>query len=168
LAAFGARYALRTLRVIEKQTAALIESQRPKIAVTAHDDPFQMLCGPSPHRVEIDLDNKGLGVARNLTYETWIELLPLPFVDFTSGADHFASTDPMVLYPNHEPLTINIPIRTGLTARQLDDLRHFRICACIRILVHYDDAFGPNRTVSFGLVVRHNGLGYLPKYNQDC
>ncbi len=111
MAAFGARYALRTLRVIEKQTAALIESQRPKIAVTAHDDPFQMLCGPSPHRVEIDLDNKGLGVARNLTYETWIELLPLPFVDFTSGADHFASTDPMVLYPNHEPLTINIPIR---------------------------------------------------------
>lgn len=90
-----------------------------------------------------------------------------PFKDFTASADHIESPDPLVLYPGHVPLIINIPIRQGITAVRLADLLSLRLALCFRIRATYGDAFCPNRCAGFAFVLRKEGLGYLPKYNED-
>ena len=167
IGAVGTWFALRTLRTIERQTAALIESQRPRIAAEACGDPTQTLQDMKAPRIQMAPVNKGPTAARDLTHETWTELLPLPFKDFTSSADYFQSTHPTVLYPNHSPLVINIPVRQGITQQQIADLKALRLYMCFRIRTTYSDAFSPARSVSFGFVVYREGSGYLPKYNED-
>ncbi|MBI2815820.1 MAG: hypothetical protein HYX72_02655 [Acidobacteria bacterium] len=144
---------------------ALIESQRPQIAAHLHRNATQTLTEQTP-RVEIALFNRGTTPANDVTYQSWIELLPLPFTDFTSSADHAICTEPMVLYPHHEPIIVNIPIRKGLTDQELTALKKLRVYACIRVRVEYGEQFGPSkRYAEFGFYVRADGFGYLPKYN---
>jgi hypothetical protein len=111
------------------------------------------------------LNNKGVTVAYDCIYESWIELLGSTKDDFSAAADYFKSSEPLALYPNHIPLILNIPLRKGLTEAQLSDLRKMRLYACLRIRVTYRDAFTPHRYANFGFVVLANGLGFLPKYN---
>jgi hypothetical protein len=164
---FGTGYALRTLRAIERQTAAMIESQRPQIAAELGKDPRDTIGDGEAPRIEIDLSNRGQTPARNFKYESWIEILPLPFEDFTTAADHFVSSDVIVVYPNHKALAINIPIRTGITQQQLRDIKQGKQHVCVRINATFADAFNPARSVSFGYVVRPDGLVPLPKYNWE-
>jgi hypothetical protein len=163
---FGVRYALRTLRGIEQQTKAIVESQRAKIAAAPADDPNKTLWQIDNPRMKLHLNNRGLSVARNLTHEVWIELLRPPFIDFTASANHFKSENLIVLYPGQGPLAINIPLGRTISQDELIELRSWRIRACVRVLVEYDDAFG-HRSVTFGFEVQPTGLGYLPKYNDD-
>ncbi len=109
--------------------------------------------------------NRGATTAYDCIYESWIELLAFPFNDFTASADYFKAADRFALYPNHAPVVINIPIRKGLTGAQLSDLKQLRLYACIRIRIAYRDAFSPGRYANFGFYVLHDGLGFLPKYN---
>jgi hypothetical protein len=146
----------------------LMEGHRPQIAATAHDSPIQDLSDRKTPRVQIALTNQGIVPAYDLTYESWIELLPLPFNDFTPSADYFKSTDKITLYPKYKPLIVNIPIRAGLTDAQLSDLRHLRRYACIRIRVAYRDVLSAkSRYANFGFYVLLDGLGFLHKYNDS-
>lgn len=154
-----------TLLAIRDQTKALVESQRPKIAAKPHGNPTRDLADRVAPRVQIELFNRGLAVAQNLTYESWIELLPRPFTDFTASADYHKSEEPLALYPSHDPLIINIPVRKGITEQQLNELRQLKTFACMRVRVHYSDTFSAARVASFGFWVAHDGLGFLPKYN---
>jgi hypothetical protein len=160
----GIVVAIRTLRAIERQTHALIESQRPKISATAHGNPRTTLADSSARRVEINLRNNGATPAYDLLYESWIEILPFPFGDFTPLASHYKETNLMVLYPDTQPLVINIPIQTTVTEEQMHAVRRLRLHVCVRLSVTYRDAFG-SRTANFGYYVQPNGLGFLPKYN---
>ena len=165
--AVGTSLALRTVRSIEKQTAAIVEGQRPKIAANPHGSAVETVQDLAAPRVEMELSNRGLTAASDFLYETWIEVLALPFTKFTSGVDHFKSKDRTVLYPDSPPLIINIPIERGVTNDQLDALRKGDLHVCFRIRATYKDAFSPKQTVSFGFVTYPRGLGYLPKYNQQ-
>ncbi len=164
--AIGTIVAIRTLRAIERQTHALIESQRPKISATAHGNPTATLADRYARRVEIGLRNNGMTPAYDFVYESWIEILPFPFGDFTPLASHYKETNPMVLYPDTQPLVINIPIQTAVTEEEMQAVRKLRLHVCIRLYVTYRDAFGP-RTSNFGYYVQPNGLGFLPKYNDS-
>jgi len=155
----------RATQAMRDNTNVLIKSQRPHIAAKAKSLPTQTLADRSAPRVEISLFNRGLTPAYGFSYESWIELLPLPFVDFTSSADYFKSTEEMVLYPSHDPLIVNIPIRSGVTEEQFTDLRKLRLYVCVRVRVEYKDAFSPKRCADFGFYVLPDGLGFLPKYN---
>jgi hypothetical protein len=154
-----------TLLAIRDQTNALVESQRPKIAAKPHGNPTHDLADLNSPRIQLELFNRGLSVAQNLTYESWIELLPLPFRDFTAAADYHKSEEPMALYPSHDPIIINVPVRKGISEQQLSELRRLETFACVRLRVYYGDAFSAARVASFGFWVAHNGLGFLPKYN---
>lgn len=165
--------ALRTLVAIQAQTQAvrqqtetIIESQRPQISAVAYGNPMVDVLSAQP-RVVIELSNRGLTTAHQLIYETWIEVLPHPFVDFTQSAICHKSTDPALLQPS-SPLQLNIPISGGLTQQQRASIRDLTQDVCVRILVNYRDAFSPSRRVSFGFCVRINGLAPLPKYNGEC
>ena len=155
----------RATQAMRDNTKVFIESQRPQIAAKAHGDPTKTLLERGSPRVEISVFNRGLTPAYRLLYESWIELLPFPFVDFTAAADHFKSHEENVLYPNHDPMILNIPIRAGVTEQQLTDLRHLHLFACVRVRVQYVDAFETERFSDFGFYITSNGLGFLPKYN---
>jgi hypothetical protein len=143
----------------------LLESQRPHVAADAKGSPTKDLSDQASPRVQIALVNRGATTAYDCIYESWIELLAFPFNDFTASADYFKAADRFALYPNHAPVVINIPIRKGLTGAQLSDLKQLRLYACIRIRIAYRDAFSPGRYANFGFYVLHDGLGFLPKYN---
>jgi hypothetical protein len=102
-----------------------------------------------------------------LTYETWIEILPQPFDDFTANADHVPPSEIHVLNQQH-PMGANIPIRTGVTAEELRMVKRLELQVCVRVRIIYDDAFGKKSCVDFGFIVMHNGLSFLPKYNGVC
>jgi hypothetical protein len=147
-------------------TKVLVESQRPRIAAKAHGNATLTLEDRAAPRVLIELKNTGLTPAYDSTWETWIELLQFPFKDFTDAAEHHdSSEDRSVMYPNHDPVTIDIPITKGITEQQLSDLRHLRLYACVRVRVRYRDAFSSVNVTNFGFYVLGRGLGFLPKYN---
>jgi hypothetical protein len=169
---YGVRAAVSTLQAIKIQTNAIIEAQRPQIAIDPNGDALRMLTYPlmdpsATPRIVLDIFNRGVTPARNLTYETWIEILPRPFVEFTSNVDHEPPSTPVVLTQGH-PIGANIPIRKPVTKEQLESVKALNLQACVRLRVVYDDAFNKGRCVNFGFIVMYNGLSFLPKYNGEC
>jgi hypothetical protein len=155
-------------RAAELNAKALIEGQRAQIAGEAHDNPVKDLLEPDSPRVQLALTNLGSVPAYDFTYESWIELLPSMTSDFTDAADHFVSTDKITLYPKHNPLVINIPIRAGLSSAQLSDLKKLRLYACVRVRAEFRDVFQRDRRyANFGFYVMPEGFGFLPKYNDS-
>jgi hypothetical protein len=152
------RAAQATVRYAE----AFIESQRPIMAAQIAGNPTKDLHDRDAPRVRVSLSNKGLTTAYEVTYQSWIELLPFPFTDFTDGADHFMSENAYSVYPNHDDIILNVPIRKGLSEDQLKDLRELRLYACVRIRVAFRDAFSPSRYSNFGLDVMREGPGFCP------
>lgn len=162
----------RQTTVMENQTQAVIEAHRPQIAIDPNGDALKMLIYPlmvpsATPRIVLDIFNRGVTPAYNLTYETWIEILPQPFVDFTSNVDHEPPSTPVVLTQRH-PIGANIPIRKPVTTGQLESVKTLDLQACVRVRVVYDDAFSKGRCVNFGFIVMYNGLSFLPKYNGWC
>ena len=72
----------RATQAMRDNTNVLIKSQRPHIAAKAKGLPTQTLADRGAPRVEMSLFNRGLTPAYGFSYESWIELLPQPFVDF--------------------------------------------------------------------------------------
>jgi hypothetical protein len=157
--------AKQTARAAKLNAEVLIESQRPHISASPHGDVPSDLMSETP-RLQMALTNEGITPALDLRYESWIEVLPQPFEDFTESADHHACIESMVLYPNANPVIVNIPIRDGLSNAQKDDIRKLRKAVCVRVEVTYRDSFSTaRRWANFGFFVQPPGLAYLPKYN---
>jgi len=163
----GTCLALRTLRALERQTQALVEAQRPRLIASGHGDPTETLSDRSARRVEINLENKGILPAHDLIYESWMEILKFPFIDFTSAATYFKSSSPMTLYGGSQPMVINIPIMRDVADDEVKAVVTRRLYVCIRIHVTYRDAFG-KRHSNFGYYVQKQGFGFLPKYNDSA
>jgi hypothetical protein len=164
--AIGTGLALKTLRAIERQTTALVESQRSRLVALPYGDVAKTFADKSARRVEIELHNKGLTPAYDILYETWIEILPFPFADFTSSATRFHCHDPLVLYPNVDPVIINIPIGKAVSAYEMSAIASLKLYVCVRIHVTFRDAFGP-RESDFAFYLMAKGVGFLPKYNSS-
>jgi hypothetical protein len=157
----------RAAQATVRYTQSFIESQRPIIAAGIVGNPVRELHDRAAPRITVSLTNTGLTTAYDVTYQSWIELRPFPFTDFTEAADYFSSQSPYSIYPHHDPIILNVPIRAGLSETQLVDLRELRLYACVRIRVAFRDAFSPNRYSNFGLYVMREGMGWLPKYNDS-
>ena len=143
---------------------ALWAGQRAQLAADAHGNPVKDLLSDTP-RVLLQLVNRGLTPAYSVCYETWLEILPFPFVDFTPNAEYFKTANAMTLYASHAPIIINIPFTKGLTEVERDDIRKLRQYVCIRLRAEYRDARISGRYADFGFWVEPDGLGFLPKYN---
>jgi len=168
--AFQARETARATKAMADNTRALTLSQGPQIGFCpAKDHPARTLAEGTP-RIEIGIINRGPTTAYDCTYESWIEVLPFPFTDFTSEADHAEILEKFALHPNSDkPITVNIPYRKGLTAIQRKDIETLNKFACIRLRVSYRDVFSdkPTRFAEFGLYAMLQGFGFLPKYNNS-
>jgi hypothetical protein len=161
----GVWAAYRTLRVLESQTLALVEGQRPKIEIKPHND-VKVTISLMHCYVELEMHNRGQTMANNVAYESWLELLPEPFIDFTKAVDHVDFGETFGLPPNGAPMIMNLPIRPRVTNEQLGRLRTSQLFVCIRIHVRYSDAFKPIRNVEFGYRLISEGMTPLPKYNR--
>jgi hypothetical protein len=153
--------AILQLRAIKYQVRM---SHRPQLAA-APEDVDDLFDGSAP-RIKIRVNNVGATTAYDCRYETWIEVLPFPFTSFSDHADHVDVINPCALYPNHQPLIINIPIRAGLSDDERLDILNLRRFVCIRVSFTYKDVFRwRRRYANFGFYVENNGLAFLPKYN---
>jgi hypothetical protein len=141
-------------------------SNRAQLAVSPAGEPVKdLLNAPDPH-MQVDLGNVGHTTAYDCRYETWIELLPFPFTEFSTLADHVVSQEPCVLHANHKPITINIPMRGGLTHFEKEDVIHYRRHICVRVRATYRDIFGwRRRWISAAFYIEPSGFAFLPKYN---
>lgn len=153
--------------VMKQQLAAFIESQKPQIAADPHGNPGKDIFDPKGAHVVIDITNVGLTTAYNCTYESWIEIIKPPFIDFTGAVDHFASTNPFSLYSKHEAMAINIPVRKDILPHQVSAILKGDLEVCFRIKIEYRDAFTPCRYANFGYSIEGLGLRFLPKYNDS-
>ncbi|HXQ26870.1 MAG TPA: hypothetical protein VN822_10715 [Candidatus Acidoferrales bacterium] len=160
----GIFVAIHTLKAIRRQTNALVEGQRPIIFAKCHGDAAKTFADRDARRIELALENRGQHRARDLVYETWIEILPFPFTDFTAAATHFKCIDPITLYPGDVGFTVNVPIQRQVTDEEWAAIRSLELHVCVRIRVSYKDAFGQT-IADFGYYVTPRGMAYLPKYN---
>ncbi len=128
-----------------------------------HGNPAADLMSDTP-RVQLELTNKGMTAAYDVAYETWIEILPRPFGDFTINAIYFKDINRLTLYPNARPIVINVPLGRELGELERAKIRHWDLHTCVRIRMEYRDARQRERYAEFGFHVMHEGFGFLAKY----
>lgn len=151
-------------KATRESTDVLWASQRAQIVAEPHGNPAQDILGEDC-RLQIELRNKGMTPAYDVVTETWLEILPFPFENFTPKATYFKATEKPASYPNHTPIVMNIPLQRQLTELERSKIRRFELYACVRIRVEYRDGRSPGRYSNFGFFVQHGGFGFLPKYN---
>ena len=84
---------------------------------------------------------------------------------FSDAATHFASANPFSLYPNHDPMVINIPAE--ITEAQQVAIRNAELLICVRLLVRFSNAFTNDRFADFGYWIMFEGLRNLRKYSDS-
>ena len=118
--------------------------------------------------IPIDIKNNGLTPAYHCMYETWIEVLSVPFQDFTQAADHYKAPFPMTIYPDSPaPTTIQIELGRALTHAESTDFSQGTKSLCFRVRIDYEDAFKKARWCDFAYEFTGERLGALPKYNDS-
>jgi hypothetical protein len=145
----------------------LKKSQQPQISIVLGDDPTKTVTDIQAPRVVVRLVNKGLTTAYDCRYQSWVEVHALPFVDFSTHAEHFESPEPFSLYPAQDGITLNIPIKRRLSIVESQDILQNRRFVCVRIYLKFRDPFNPDRFNNFGVYVMRDGLGFLPKHNDS-
>lgn len=167
----AARAAGTSARAAKASTEVLIIGQKPQLSTTANSDPWKSCVYPplGIRHLEIALHNTGLTTAYDCSWESWLEVLEFPFVDFTSAAEHTEVSHNFSLSPNTtaHSMVINIPIKRQISEPELDGIRSARLKICVRLCVKYRDSFNPRRYANFGYFVGPGGLGTLPKYNDS-
>jgi hypothetical protein len=161
----GANYTLAEVHGPGTATPDIVAGQRARLIV--------LVLKPIPipaigHELEVlvDLRNVGQTPAYSCFYQTWIEMLPVPFADFTGDADRSESPTPTPIYPNSPvPNSIRLIRRAGLTPAELRCWQEGQMNLCFRIYLQYTDEFRSLRRANFGFEVGPAHLGLLPKYN---
>lgn len=158
----------RSAKAMEQSVMAYAASQAPQIVVSSHGDPRKDLFSDTP-RVVVEIRNNGPTAAYDVIQETWIEVLPFQADDFTENAYTFKLENKMTIYPQQDPVTLNIPLGRKFSGTEPDEIRSLRKKVCVRVKVSYRDTFMPNRRqyADFGYVLQADGFGFMSKYNNS-
>jgi hypothetical protein len=157
----GILVAVRTLRSIEQQTAALIEGQRPKIEIKARNSIVNTFTTIASF-IDFEIINRGASMATNVRYEAWWELLQAPY-DFTNSAHHKPFSGSFGLTPNGEPMAVELTFRP-VNLSEITEIRTGKLSPCLRIHLKYDDAFKKDRDIEEAYRFLPKGLAPIPKY----
>ena len=106
-------------------------------------------------------------MAYHCTYEWWVEIIAPPFVDFAANADHFICDGAFVLYPRQTNMSVNIPLRKGISAHQRKPILDGDSEIYFRLRAEFRDAFSPDRYSEFGYSIEGRGSRPLPKCNDS-
>jgi hypothetical protein len=164
----SAHAAIASAKAAKTSAQAIIIGNQPQLDLRANFDAWQTCIYPKlgVRRIELALSNTGLTSAYDCSWESWIELLEFPFVDFTPAAEHTAIDHKFSLSPG-KPVIINVPIKRTITEPELNRIREGKLWVCVRLYVKYRDRFTPNRHCNFGYFVGPGGLSTLPRYNDS-
>jgi hypothetical protein len=159
---FGVRAAYRTLTAIEAQVVAQNESLRARMTVGFYDNPFkrnmQETFSPT---IVLKFINTGGTPAYKIIPESWIEVCPIPFSDFTDKAVYHKG-DPIIVYPDN-PIPYPVPLGRTLTDDEKKLLWSTKCCICIRIRLTYE-TIGGEKFSDFAYASWPTGMAILPKY----
>jgi hypothetical protein len=139
---------------------------RAQLIVKIHHPIQGLAVGQSP-RVGWDVVNNGLTPAYECTYETWIAVVPHPFVDFPSNSDYFRVSNQSTIYADHVPVGGAIDLGHDLTQNQMTGIQQNLWRLCFRIHLKYRDVFGEQRFANFGYSANDRAIEPLPKYNDS-
>jgi hypothetical protein len=157
----------RTLKAIKDNAEAYMVSQRAQLIALVRTGTHLFSDGRKPF-IPLDIRNNGPTPAYHCMYETWIEVIDVPFQDFSQGADYYKAPFPMTIYPNSPaPTTIHIGLQRALTDAEFADFSEGNKSLCFRIRIEYQDAFKGQRWCEFGCEFTGERVGALPKYNDS-
>jgi hypothetical protein len=166
LAALGAGFiALRTLKQIRIQSSTMLVSQRAQL-IAVIQSPIQGVAIGQQPIVPVEIKNAGISPAYHCSYETWIEVLDVPFADFTTAADYFKAPFPTTIYSNSPaPVVVYVTLKHFLTSEEYLEFSRENRSLCVRVRIEYEDAFKEKRWCEFGYEFTGERVGALPKYN---
>lgn len=143
-----------------------LEGQRAQLIVNVACPIVGCDVGQIP-RAQFHLKNVGPTTGYRASYETWIEVVSLPFVDFTPAADYYPAPHEMAVYPHDlVPIRITIELKHPLSVREAVDIsQHKTHGLCFRIRLSWTDAFRQPHWANFGYYFDGSRVGSLPKYN---
>jgi hypothetical protein len=159
---FGVRAAYRTLRAVEGQVQAQLEALRARITVGFAENPFPRMAKGQMPNVVAKLINTGGTPAYDVVPETWIEVLPVPFEDFTPEAAHFKGGR-LSVYPT-QPLFYDIPLARHLTKQEWAKISAAQCYLCVRIRITYR-TLNVQKYCDFAFSSLPNGMEQLSKYH---
>jgi hypothetical protein len=139
---------------------------RAQLIVKVHYPIQGLAVGQSP-RVGWDVVNNGLTPAYECTYETWIAVLPHPFMDFPPSADYFRVSNKSTIYADHVPVGGAIDLSHNLTQNQMNGIQQNLWRLCFRVHLEYRDVFGEQRFANFAYSANDRAIEPLPKYNDS-
>jgi hypothetical protein len=139
----------------------LIASQRAQLTLS-----FDKIVPAENVKIFGKIKNIGITPAYSCICETWMEVLPHPFKDFTSAATHYKLPTPMTIYPNAPQATIvEVWLDRAVEKTEISEMSSGGQELCFRVRIQYRDAFEKCRWQDFGFFVGPKGIFYLPKYN---
>ncbi len=144
------------------QLEAQKESLRARLTIAFDGSPFRALMEGHVPRMVAKLVNTGGTPAHNVIPESWIEFLPIPFVDFTPAALYFKGEE-FSIYPT-QPITYPVQLDRHLTALEITNMRTSKGALCLRIRLSYE-TFGTPRHCDLAFVSEPNGIAQLGKYH---
>jgi hypothetical protein len=160
---FGVRAAYRTLKAIEAQVVAQNEGLRARLTVGVYDNPFkrnmQEKFGP---KIVVKLINTGGTPASKIVPESWIEVCPVPFSDFTGEAVYHKG-EPIIVYPDN-PIPYPVPLGRILTDYEKKRIWDAKCCICVRIRLTYD-TIGGEKFCDFAYTSWPMGVAIISKYH---
>jgi len=159
----GVCFALRTLRAIESQTNAQIESLRARITFASTENTFTAILHDGYVDMRMKFINTGGTPAYKVSPETWIEFLPVNFEDFTENAKYHKG-EPLAVYPQ-SPTPYSIPLGRKARYEEIAGLRNAQTTLGVRIRLTYE-TFGRMCIVDRALWLTPDGWVLHPKYNE--
>ena len=93
--------------LLDRPTGPLLSKDKSRnYSADPHDNPAHDVLDPQGCRVQLEITNVGLVTAYDVLWESWIEVIVPPFIDFSVNADHFVSEEPFTLYSKHKPMNL--------------------------------------------------------------
>jgi hypothetical protein len=169
---FGAMFTLRAMKeqaglmdrqvkVMEGQLEAQMESLRARLTIGFTENPFKRIVEGKMPLIIAKFINTGATPAYNVIPETWIEVTPIPFTDFTDKAVYFKG-ERLSVYPS-QPLFYEIPLTRILTFEEAKSMSEVQCAVCVRIRLTYQTC-GKPKYCDFAYRSLLNGMETLPKY----
>src|SRR5208282_5556306 len=122
-------------KAMRGQLEAQMEALRPRLTITFGENPFRAISNGAIPRIVPKVINTGGTPAYSVTPESWIDFLPMPFVDFTADAIYFkGQTFPV--YPT-QPVFYPVQLKRFLTPDEQRNMTVGRYSLCLRIRLSY-------------------------------
>jgi len=154
----GVKAAYRTLKAVEGQVQAQLESLRPRLTVGFEGSQFRPMTKGHQARMVSKIINTGGTPAYHVVVESWIEFLPIPFVDFTPAALYHKG-DKFPVFPT-QPITYPVGLGRLLTDQEIRGTFAGTHCLCLRLRLSYA-AFNVLKVCDFVFGAEPDGVATL-------